>query len=60
MSSNDIIEAPIGNYYGTPYAYEKDGKFFIGLEDYSGSSEEEISEAFYQAWVKEFGEKKDQ
>jgi hypothetical protein len=48
------IEASTGNYYGGPAVWEKDGKFFIGTEDYSGWHEVEISKEFFEAWVKEF------
>lgn len=47
--------APVANYYGTPYVTIKQGVPLIGIEDHDGESEKEISPAFYQAWLKEFG-----
>lgn len=50
------IKAPVGNYYGGPAVWEKDGQYFIGCEDYSGwDSGEPISKDFFDAWIKEFG-----
>ncbi len=54
MQSN----APIGNYYGTPYVYDNNGKYFIAIEDYDGVIQEEISKEFFDAWIKEFKDKK--
>ena len=45
----------IENYYGKVKAYEIDGKFYIGLENYCNNSEVEISEKLWEALVEEFG-----
>lgn len=50
------IKAPTGNYYGGPAVWKLDDRFYIGTENYDGwdDKECEISEEFYNAWVKEF------
>jgi hypothetical protein len=35
--------------------WKRDGKFYLGTEDWRGYDEQEVSEDFYLAWVKEFG-----
>lgn len=46
----------LSNTYGCVMAYEKDGKFFMSLSDYRGRDVLEVSEAFFRAIEKEFGE----
>jgi len=44
-----------GNYYGYPHIVERDGKFYIGCEDYDGDCDyQEISKELYLACLKEF------
>ena len=45
----------IKNFYGEVEAYEKHGKYYIELDDYSRSSTKEISKEFYNAIKKEYG-----
>jgi len=50
------IYSSAGNYYGCAAAWEKNGKYFLGVENYDGfDSGEEISKVLFDAWVKEFG-----
>lgn len=52
------VEAPIGNYYGTPSAAKKDEGYVLSVTDWDGDPQETpVSREFYEAWVKEFGEK---
>lgn len=47
----------VGNTYGSVLAYKWDGKFYISIDDCTvRPSEKEVSEEFYDACVKEFGE----
>lgn len=48
------IYSGLRNYYGGVFVYEKDGKYFMGLEDHSHDQRKEISKEFYDAFVKEF------
>jgi hypothetical protein len=49
------IAAPVGNNYGGPAVWAKDGRYFIGIENWSGWDEgHEISKEFFDAWLKEF------
>lgn len=57
MSKSDPdnrIFAPVGNYYGTPYVVKRKNGCYIGMENYDGIQEVEISEEFYGAFTKEF------
>lgn len=49
-----MIHFGLGNYYGEVIAYEKEDKYFMGLDDYSHMSVIEISEVFYEAIQQEF------
>lgn len=49
-----MISLGLGNYYGEVIALERDGKYFLQLEDWSGPSEVEISEKLYKMIKKEF------
>lgn len=53
------IEAPASNYYGHAAVWKLENKYYMGVEDYGGwdDKECEISEEFYNAWVKEFDTK---
>jgi hypothetical protein len=48
------IEAPIGNYYGTPTCREEDNSYVFVINDYSGESKANVSQEFFEAWCKEF------
>jgi len=50
-----LAEAPVGNYYGTPYVAHRDGKYLFGIEDYDGPVEVEVSRTFAEAFIGEFG-----
>ena len=52
MSKNKFVDLPIGNYYGDLEAYEKDGVFYLNLDNYDGSNEKEIPESLYNELVK--------
>ena len=43
MSKNKFVDLPIGNYYGGLEAYEKDGVFYLNLDNYDGSNEKWIN-----------------
>jgi hypothetical protein len=49
------ISLGIGNTYGTVEAWEHDGNYFIGLNDWCGLDMQPISKELYEAIVKEFG-----
>jgi len=54
-----IIEAKnIGNYYGSLNIKQEDGKFYWGIENYSGTRFEEIPEDLFVE-IKEFVESND-
>jgi hypothetical protein len=44
----------LGNYYGDVVAKEKDGKYFLELDDYSGTGKIEISQELFEMIKKEF------
>lgn len=44
----------IENYYGEPYVYKKNGKYFIAIESHSSADSFEISKEFYNACIYEF------
>ena len=44
----------LSNYYGEVEAFEINGKYYLGLENWSGISHREISEEFFNAIKKEF------
>ncbi len=46
--------APVANYYGTPYVTLREGSPVIGIEDCEGRAEKAVSQAFYDAWLREF------
>lgn len=48
------IETGLGNYYGSVEFVERDGKYFMTLENYDGEHYVEISKAFYEAAVDQF------
>lgn len=50
-----LIDVGIGNYYGVVEAVEKDGKYYIRLENWDGFNEKEISKELFDALEKEFG-----
>lgn len=45
--SNEIRIGEIGNYYGGLYVKKKKKEFFFGIENYSGTHWELISESLY-------------
>jgi len=47
----------VSNYYGTVHAYESDGKYYLALDDWGSTSKQEVSKEFFDAFVKEFGDK---
>lgn len=48
------IDAPVSNYYGTPYVVKTGDKFFLKLDNYDSAGSSEVSKAFYDAWSAEF------
>lgn len=51
-----VYESCIGNYYGSFFFYEKDGKFFAGVgSDYQPMGQVEISEKCFLELVAEKG-----
>lgn len=48
------LDAPIGNYYGSPYVGRRDGRPVFGIGDHSSSEEVVVSEEFFAAFVAEF------
>ncbi|GHE72180.1 hypothetical protein GCM10019059_34730 [Camelimonas fluminis] len=51
------VEAPIDNFYGTPtLSVNEAGSFVLQLDDYSGTKEVVVSNAFAFAWIHEFGD----
>lgn len=47
--------APVSNYYGTPFVFRKDGKFYFGIEDcVHGDSCVEIHSGLYVAFIGAF------
>ncbi len=50
------IDMKLSNFYGSVTAYEKNGKYYISLGDWSGLDIHEVSEEFYRSIEKEFGE----
>ena len=50
-----VIRLGLSNYYGSVEAYEKDGKFYLRLDNWDGPDFNEISEEFYRAIEKESG-----
>jgi hypothetical protein len=48
------IDTGLSNYYGTVMAYEENGKYYIGLDDYSAMSTIEISENLFKEIENEF------
>lgn len=54
----DVIFLGISNYYGHVFAEKlENGNYLLCLDDYSGMNSREISEEFFLAIQKEFGEK---
>jgi hypothetical protein len=51
-----MIYFGLDNYYGSVMAYEKEGKYFMGLDDYDHMAVIEISQKFYEAIEQEFVE----
>lgn len=49
-----MISLNLSNTYGTVVALERDGKYFLQLEDWSGPDVVEISEKLYKMIEKEF------
>jgi hypothetical protein len=50
-----IYEASaVGNYYGTPQVWEKDGLCYFGLDNYDGLRAVSVSREFFEAFVKQF------
>ena len=53
----EILEAPIGNYYGNVAAKQEGGKCYMGVGDWNGKFRwTEISHALYDEFVKQFAE----
>lgn len=51
------ISLGLSNYYGSVVAYETaEGNFYLELGNYDGDDTQEISEEFFRAIEKEFGE----
>ena len=50
------ISLGLSNFYGEVVAKEKDGKYFLELDDYSGTSNVEISQELFEWIKKEFNE----
>ncbi len=51
----DRIDAPVSNYYGTPYVEKIDGGYFFGINCEARADDlVEVSEAFFKAFAKEF------
>ena len=44
----------LSNTYGQVFATEKDGKYYLGLDDYSSCSYVEISKNLFKMMKKEF------
>lgn len=44
---NNVVDIGISNTYGSVTAYEEGGKYFLALDDYSGTDEKEISKELY-------------
>lgn len=42
----------IGNYYGDLFVKERNGRFFWGIEDHSGTQWEEIDKTLYRELLK--------
>ena len=53
------VRAPIWNEYGTPCVYLDGEKCFFSLSDHGTDRAVEVSEEFYNAFVREFGEEND-
>jgi hypothetical protein len=49
------VKLGIGNYYGSLVAVERDGKFFLELNDYDGIDSIEISKKLFKLLQKELG-----
>jgi len=47
----------IANYYGEPIVFVEDGRHYFQLDNWDKSKRVEVSEAFYSAFVAEFGSK---
>jgi len=55
MKKGKRYYADISNFYGGIYVYKKRFfKYFLGIEDYDGDKETEISWRLYRAFVNEF------
>ena len=58
----DIVAAPVGNYYGGPYVWVDrgftgfDARYYMTVENFRGYPTVEISKDFYDAFVTEFRE----
>lgn len=48
------IYTGLTNYYGGVFAYERNGEYFMGLDDVTVMQSIPISKEFYDAFVKEF------
>jgi hypothetical protein len=49
-----MIQLGLSNYYGDVVAREKDGKFFLELDNWDGTNRIEISQELYEMIKKEF------
>lgn len=49
-----MIHFNLGNFYGEVIAYEKDGKYYMGLDNYDRMAQIDISETFYREIEREF------
>lgn len=49
-----LFSLGLANYYGEVAVYENDGTYYLGLDNYDGTSYEEISEELYNVLDREF------
>ena len=49
-----MIALRLGNYYGEVVAVEKEGKYYLELDNYDGTNEVEISQELYKMIEGEF------
>lgn len=56
MIVNLCVVEEVGNEYGNPFVFEKDGRFFFGIEcaAWHGKSIKEVSSHFFHAFTSEF------
>lgn len=49
-----MIKLGLSNYYGQVVAVEKEGKYFLQLDNHNGTDEVEISQKLYEMIKSEF------